>query len=95
MGMVEGASFLLLLGVAMPLKYLADMPMAVRIAGMAHGVLFLLFCVLLIQAWTAVEWPLKRVLMVFFAALVPFGPFLIDRRLREEDALTKRSADSP
>lgn len=85
-GMIEGVSFVLLLGIAMPLKYLADMPMAVRIVGMAHGVLFLAFCAALAHAWATVEWPLKRGAMVFLAALVPFGPFLIDGRLRDEDA---------
>ena len=40
---LEGVSFLLLTGIAMPLKYMAGMPMAVKIAGMAHGVFFILF----------------------------------------------------
>jgi integral membrane protein len=82
--MIEGVSFLLLLGVAMPLKYLAGIPLAVKIVGSIHGVLFVAFCVALSQAWTERSWPLKRVAMVFVAALLPFGPFVIDRRLKEE-----------
>ena len=49
--MTEAASFLLLLGVAMPMKYMMDMPLAVRIVGMIHGVLFIAFCVALVMAW--------------------------------------------
>lgn len=82
--MIEGASFVLLLGVAMPLKYVAGYPMAVTVVGMAHGVLFLAFCYALMRVWHDASWRLSRVAIVFVAALLPFGPFLIDRRLREE-----------
>lgn len=84
-GLVEGASFLLLLFVAMPLKYAAGQPMAVRIVGMAHGVLFIAYVAALIRVWAIHEWPLKRVAGCFIAALLPFGPFVIDRRLRDLD----------
>jgi len=84
-GMTEGVSYLALLGIAMPLKYLADMPMAVKIVGWIHGVLFILFCCALSHVWTDRGWPFKRVLITFVAALLPFGPFVIDRRLKEED----------
>jgi integral membrane protein len=49
LGMIEAVSFLLLVGVAMPLKYFADLPLAVKIAGWLHGMLFLAFCMLLLQ----------------------------------------------
>ena len=89
-GMTEGISFLLLLGVAMPLKYVWGLPMAVKVFGWIHGVLFMLFCVVLAGVWSDLKWPLKRVAITFIAALVPFGPFLIDRRLREEDREGRR-----
>ena len=47
LGNIEGISYLLLLGVAMPMKYYFEMPMAVKITGMAHGVLFVAYCILL------------------------------------------------
>lgn len=78
---VEAVSFLLLLGVAMPLKYLADMPAAVKVVGWAHGILFIIFGAALLRVWLVAAWPLARVALVFVAALVPFGPFLIDRRM--------------
>ena len=84
-GLIEGASFLLLLGVAMPLKYLANMPLAVRVVGMIHGVLFIVFCILLARAMKELGWSLRQASVVFVAALLPFGPLLIDRRLKQAD----------
>lgn len=85
LGMIEGVSFLLLLFVAMPLKYMADMPMAVKYTGWAHGVLFIGFCLALLDVMTNVNWPLRRGALVFIAALLPFGPFVIDKRIRENE----------
>lgn len=82
-GYIEGISFLVLLGVAMPLKYLAGMRLAVTIFGWAHGVLFVLFCVMLLRAMLAARWSMLRAGVVFVASVVPFGPFLIDRRMKE------------
>jgi integral membrane protein len=80
-GFVEGISFLLLLGVAMPLKYFAGVRMAVTVAGWIHGVLFVTFCFALLRVMLHARWSLARGAAVFIAALLPFGPFLIDRRL--------------
>lgn len=80
--LTEGVSFLILLGLAMPLKYLAGMPQAVKIFGWAHGVLFVALCFLLLKVTIEYRWPLMRSAMVFIAALLPFGPFVIDRRLK-------------
>ena len=81
-GMCEAVSFLLLLGVAMPLKYLADMPLAVKYVGWAHGVLFIAFVMLILPAIVQAGWPLRRGALLLGAALVPFGPFLADRSLK-------------
>ncbi len=82
-GQIEAVSFLLLIGVAMPLKYLAGQPLAVKIVGWAHGVLFVIFGCALLRVWIAARWPFFRVVLVFIAALLPFGPFVVDRRMRE------------
>ena len=84
-GMLEGISFILLLGIAVPLKHLAGKPEAVRYLGMTHGLLFLAFCIALYQAMNAHDWSIKKALGPFAAALIPFGPFVIDRRLKAED----------
>jgi integral membrane protein len=84
-GQIEAISFLILLGIAMPLKYLAGIPMAVKVVGWIHGVLFVLFCVALLKTMVIARWRLDRAAMVFIAALLPFGPFIIDRRLLAYD----------
>lgn len=81
----EGLSLLALLGVAMPLKYFADMPGAVSTVGMIHGVLFMGFILVLFQAASAYEWPMKKMALLFLSACVPFG-FLLARHQIEETA---------
>jgi integral membrane protein len=83
-GLIEGVSFVVLLGIAMPLKYLADMPRAVSAVGMAHGVLFILYLAALAHAHVTVRWPMRRALTVLAAAVLPLGPFFIEGSLRRE-----------
>jgi len=82
----EGISLLVLLFVAMPLKYAADMPLAVRVVGMLHGILFIAVVVLLLVTMRSAKWTLGRGALVFVGALVPFGPFLLDRRMKGYEA---------
>jgi len=88
--LVEAVSYLLLLGIAMPLKYVWDMPLAVKVCGMLHGVLFLVLCWFLMRSHIHRGWPLRRQLLIFVASLVPLWPFLLDRRVREWIAATPR-----
>ncbi len=81
-GLIEGISFLALLGIAMPLKYGFGLSAAVSVAGWIHGGLFLGLCFALLNVLLATQWPILRAATVFLAALLPFGPFLIDRRMR-------------
>lgn len=78
---LEGISFLLLLGVAMPLKYIAQEPLMVEIVGMAHGVLFILFCLLLAAVLYVCKLPVKVGAIGFLASLLPAGTFVFDRYL--------------
>jgi integral membrane protein len=78
---LEGCSFLLLLGVAMPLKYLAGQPAAVRQVGMAHGILFVLYVLLLLQNALENRWSPRKVLLALLASLIPLGTFYADRHL--------------
>jgi integral membrane protein len=87
-GYVEAVSFLILLGVAMPLKYAFDRPEAVKIVGWVHGVLFIVFVLALAAAARRHQWNLRKSAAVFIAALLPFGPFIIDSRLKREGAAT-------
>jgi integral membrane protein len=84
-GLVEGTSFLVLLGIAMPLKYLAGQPLAVRYTGWVHGVLFIWFLVELVTVARLRKWDLRRIGLLFAAAVVPFGTFLAEPSLRREE----------
>ena len=86
-GWWEGVSFLVLLGAAMPLKYFAGMPLAVRVVGLAHGVLFILYVLATLQAAAALRWSWRRTALVLVAALLPGGPFVVEAKiLRNEEA---------
>lgn len=91
LGLTEGVSFLVLLGIAMPLKYFAGMPAAVTAAGWVHGVLFIMFFIALMLAREAAQWSLRWTGIVLLAALLPFGPFVIDGRLKKEDEACRGS----
>lgn len=83
--MLEGISFLLLMGIAMPLKYFAEMPEAVRYTGWAHGLLFIAYCLVIFLAWTEGKLPFRKALLAFVASLLPFGPFIIDKKLEADE----------
>jgi integral membrane protein len=77
---LEGCSFLLF-AITMPLKYMLHMPKPNFIIGMAHGVLFISYVLLLLQVSTEFKWPLKKIFLAFIAALVPFGTFIANKKL--------------
>ena len=82
---IEGLSFLLLLGVAMPLKYFAGMPAAVKTVGWIHGLLFVLYLIAVAEVAVARRWTLAQILGALAAAVIPFGTFVLDARLRREE----------
>ena len=79
---LEGYSYLILLFIAMPLKYLLGFAIAVKIAGMLHGVLFIAFVVLLVLSWQEVKWDFKENITFFVASLIPFGTFFTKKRIQ-------------
>jgi integral membrane protein len=90
-GLLEGLSFLLLLGIAMPLKYYADMPLAVKYTGWAHGLLFVLYMGAVAQAALEHKWSVLKTIMAVIASLLPFGPFVLDVQLKKEQAQLEAS----
>jgi integral membrane protein len=80
----EGVSYILLLGIAMPLKYYFEFPMAVKVVGWAHGVLFMAYGIMLVLCWIKCKWNFLRVVLYFFASLLPFLPFIVERKLKQE-----------
>jgi integral membrane protein len=94
-GLVEGVSFLVLLGVAMPLKYLADRPEAVLIVGWAHGILFMLYAGVVLQAWLAQALTFGMACAAAVAAVLPGGPFVLDIYLRRLESQSDRIPTTP
>jgi integral membrane protein len=91
----EGFSFVVLLFVAMPLKYWAGLPLAVRVVGLVHGLLFVLFVGALLRVAVEREWPARRWGLALLSSLIPFGTFVFDRSLQRETARAARSGGEP
>ncbi len=77
---VEGCSFLLL-GFTMILKYKFQMPKPNLVIGMAHGVLFILYVLLVVQVAYLYRWKISKIFWAMVASLVPFGTFYADKKL--------------
>jgi integral membrane protein len=92
---LEGVSFLLLLGVAMPLKYWAGMPLAVRVVGSIHGFLFVAYVISTALLFFRSQWSVARSALALAASLVPFGTFAFDRSVRDEVAALGLHGDAP
>jgi len=84
-GIAEGISFVTLLFIAMPLKYIAGNPGMVLYVGWVHGILFMLFILALISVKITLEWKFKKTLLSFLASLIPFGTFIMDRIWQKEE----------
>jgi len=84
--MLEGSSYLALLLIAMPLKYIYDMPGAVKVIGMLHGILFLIY--VFAATWLAIQykWPRSFLVGAYIASVLPFGPFVFDRKLLSQES---------
>lgn len=79
-GWLEGLSYLLLLFVAMPLKYVWGDPSWVRVVGMAHGLLFLAYVGLAFALYDREDWSMKKLGLAVLASLLPFGPFVFEAK---------------
>lgn len=84
-GIAEGVSLLVLMGIAMPLKYLAGKPDAVRVVGWLHGLLFVAFVLAALMVYRQRKWPFGKLVLAVVAAFLPFGTFVFDRQLRKEE----------
>ena len=82
--LAEGSSFLILLLIAMPLKYLLDMPLTVKYFGWLHGLLFIVYMFQLLYVGIQHKWGLKRLATYFFAAFLPLAPFIVEKKLKKE-----------
>lgn len=77
---LEGISLILLLFIAIPLKYIWDIPEAVTAVGMAHGILFLVYVAFAFLIYNEMRWKLKDLSIVLLASLIPFGTFYMEKK---------------
>ncbi len=81
LGYAEAFSWLILLFVAMPLKYVWHKPIMVTYIGWVHGILFILYCIHLLVAKRLLKWSFKKLLTGGLAAFLPFGTLWFDKRI--------------
>lgn len=79
---IEGVSYLALLFIAMPMKYMFDIPEATKIVGMTHGILFIIFVFILLKAKVEYKWSIIWSMVAFISSLIPFGTFFIDKKIK-------------
>jgi integral membrane protein len=92
-GIAEGISFLVLLLIAMPLKYYMGIPEVVKVVGWMHGVLFILYIIAVLFAIKAMAWSFFGVIIALAASLLPGGTFALDRSWKKRyDVLKNTSA---
>jgi len=77
---LEGTSYILLLFVGVPLKYMADNNFLVKSLGMPHGILFLAYIAMALIIRSRMKWDFKTTLIVLVASLIPFGTFYINKK---------------
>ena len=81
----EGISFLVLLFIAMPLKYFADSPQWVLIIGWIHGFLFITYMLCGLQVKIKHNWSISKTLIAVIASVIPFGPFILDKKILSKE----------
>lgn len=77
---MEGVSFLLLLFIAMPLKYIWELPQMVEVVGMLHGILFVAYIFGALYLYKPLEWKFKTLLIICAGSVLPFGPFYVEKK---------------
>jgi integral membrane protein len=81
----EGVSFLVLLFIAMPLKYMASLPIAVSIVGGLHGLLFISFIIMVWEVRNEFKRDFRWLLKAGLASIIPFGTFIMDKEWKKEE----------
>ncbi|MDF0726365.1 DUF3817 domain-containing protein [Cytobacillus sp. S13-E01] len=84
MGFLEGASLLILVFIAMPLKYFADLPQVVTVVGSVHGFLFVLYLFIIAYTTYKIRWSVLWVFSAVLVAFIPFGNIILDMKLKKQ-----------
>ncbi|MED5354897.1 MAG: DUF3817 domain-containing protein [Bacteroidota bacterium] len=76
----EGVSYILLLFIAVPIKYIFHDPTYVKLLGMPHGILFMIYIIFSFIVNIKLKWNIKELFIILIASLVPLGTFYVDRK---------------
>ncbi|HEV2638382.1 MAG TPA: DUF3817 domain-containing protein [Actinocrinis sp.] len=93
--LAEGVSFLVLLLIAMPLKYFANLPQAVMVVGMLHGLLFIAYVVLTVPVRAELGWGTERLLWILLLSVLPAGAFFAERSVKAQALARAEAAAAP
>jgi len=88
-GFLEGLSYILLLGICMPLKYIYQIPEPTKVVGMAHGVLFVAYCLLVLIVAQKHQWKHVETFWALVASLLPFGTFVAEWKLFRKTSIVE------
>lgn len=80
-GLAEGLSFLILLFIAMPLKYMYNMPATTKAVGAIHGILFVVYIFVVFAAHSELKWKFKKTAILLLASVIPFGTIYTDKKI--------------
>lgn len=87
LGIVEGISFLVILFITMPLKYIWEMKEPNLVVGMVHGVLFIVYCLLVLVVGYKFKWKFLTIFWALLASIIPFGTFVADKKIFKEEQI--------
>jgi|LauGreDrversion4_2_1035121.scaffolds.fasta_scaffold01975_3 integral membrane protein len=85
LAIAEGISFLIILGITMPLKYIMNNGMPNKIVGMIHGALFIYYCIAVIIVKDKFRWDFKKTVIALIASVIPFGTFYVEKKMITEE----------
>lgn len=81
-GILEGSSWLILLFIAMPMKYMFNNPIGTQIMGPIHGFLFVIFVLYILLLSFQLKWSFFKITLLLLAAsIIPFGTFYVDKKI--------------
>ncbi len=83
--LLDGISFIYLLYCSIYLKRMMDQPEAIRIPGLVHGIIFTIYCILLLQLMLNKNWSMKRIVLIGLTSLIPFAPFFLEIWLKKQE----------
>ncbi|WP_338733949.1 DUF3817 domain-containing protein [Mangrovimonas cancribranchiae] len=85
--LLEGISYILLLFIAVPIKYIGHDPQYVKLLGMPHGLLFVGYIVLAILIGKELQWKTKTFTLVILASIIPFATFYVDQKILKQQTV--------